>query len=134
MTIYSVMRLKILADAMGLGKTIMTISLMLTCSDKGGSYASSASQPSTATDDMSTSGQSPGTPKNVANISSFGKLMQCRQPFIGGGSLIICPMTLLGQWKVMLSCFFCKFFVFLHDTQPINSVFVRASQSACLVP
>ncbi|CAA6663709.1 unnamed protein product [Spirodela intermedia] len=93
----------ILADAMGLGKTIMAISLMLTCSDKGCSYASSASQASIATNDMSTSGLSPGTPKKIASISSFSKLMQCRQPFIGGGNLIICPMTLLGQWKVLLS-------------------------------
>ena len=85
---------------MGLGKTIMTISLMLKCSGKGGSYASSASQASIVTDDIGTFDQSPNSEKKMRGFSSLAKMMKSKQTLIGGGNLIVCPMTLLGQRKV----------------------------------
>ncbi|RVX20005.1 DNA repair protein RAD5A [Vitis vinifera] len=64
----------ILADAMGLGKTIMTIALLLAHSEK----------------DLS---------KKAAKFSGFHKLKKQENTLTSGGNLIICPMTLLGQWK-----------------------------------
>ncbi|KAL8142787.1 LOW QUALITY PROTEIN: hypothetical protein V2J09_015819 [Rumex salicifolius] len=58
----------ILADAMGLGKTVMTISVILARRGKG----------------------IPDVQKNGASVN---------QSKVEGGTLIICPMALLGQWK-----------------------------------
>ncbi|PWA92876.1 Helicase, C-terminal [Artemisia annua] len=91
----------ILADAMGLGKTIMTISLLLAHTERGGSLDRDASsQACTESSEMGNgSDQSPSSPKKVARLSGFDKLRKQKQTLIGGGNLIICPMTLIGQWK-----------------------------------
>ncbi|GFZ12847.1 DNA/RNA helicase protein [Actinidia rufa] len=92
---------KILADAMGLGKTIMTIALLLAHSERGGSIGG----PSTSEafiDDNDTndvSDQSPPLPNKTTKFPGFDKLVKRWNPLIGGGNLILCPMTLLGQWK-----------------------------------
>uniref|UniRef100_A0ACD5ZK51 Uncharacterized protein n=1 Tax=Avena sativa TaxID=4498 RepID=A0ACD5ZK51_AVESA len=43
--------------------------------------------------------QSHDAVKNLASPFSFSKLRKPKAPLIGGGNLIICPMTLLSQWK-----------------------------------
>lgn len=88
----------ILADAMGLGKTVMTIALLL--ANKGCSPTSPASQASYEANEMiHMSDQSPNDSKKLTSISGFSKLLKPKATFVGGGSLIVCPMTLLGQWK-----------------------------------
>ncbi|KAK6144243.1 hypothetical protein DH2020_021063 [Rehmannia glutinosa] len=92
----------ILADSMGLGKTIMTISLLLTHSEKGGSL-SSASTSQSSNDNCETSfssDKSPIPPKKASTFAGFEKLMKQKASLVGGGNLIICPMTLVGQWKI----------------------------------
>ncbi|KAI7729746.1 hypothetical protein M8C21_026125 [Ambrosia artemisiifolia] len=83
----------ILADAMGLGKTIMTISLLLAHTERGGSLDSENSEVGNGLD------QSSSSPKKLTKFSGFDKLKKQKQMLIGGGNLIICPMTLIGQWK-----------------------------------
>lgn len=96
------MHLKILADAMGLGKTVMTIALLLTHSQRGGlSGIQSASQPSDGgIEGYDISDQSPNLMKKESKSLSIDKLIKQANTLINGGTLIICPMTLLGQWKV----------------------------------
>ncbi|OVA17874.1 SNF2-related [Macleaya cordata] len=90
----------ILADAMGLGKTIMTIALLLAHSERGGlSDSFLVSQGCGEPSVSSLSDQSPNTMEKVKRFSGFDKLMKSRTSLIGGGNLIVCPMTLLGQWK-----------------------------------
>nr|GEU68872.1 helicase, C-terminal [Tanacetum cinerariifolium] len=91
----------ILADAMGLGKTIMTISLLLAHTERGGSLDRDASsQACSESNEMGNgSDQSSSSLKKVAKFSGFDKLKKQKQTLIGGGNLIICPMTLIGQWK-----------------------------------
>lgn len=90
----------ILADAMGLGKTIMTIALLLAHSDKGGSSVSPASQASDEANETShIPDQSPNASKKLTSISIFNKLSKSKATLIGGRNLIVCPLTLLGQWK-----------------------------------
>ncbi|XP_006349076.1 putative SWI/SNF-related matrix-associated actin-dependent regulator of chromatin subfamily A member 3-like 2 isoform X2 [Solanum tuberosum] len=91
----------ILADSMGLGKTIMTISLLLSHSERGGSSGSqSTSQLSSENGEASNIlGHSPTFAKKSAKFSSLDKLLKHKPILISGGNLIICPMTLLGQWK-----------------------------------
>ncbi|XP_058088986.1 DNA repair protein RAD5A isoform X2 [Magnolia sinica] len=90
----------ILADSMGLGKTIMTISLLLAHTERGGSGAYSASEGSSETSEVGgIVDQSPNPLKKITSISGFNKLMKSRISLIGGGNLIVCPMTLLNQWK-----------------------------------
>lgn len=67
--------LQILADAMGLGKTVMTIALIL--SNPRGEIE----QDKRGTRDRDT-------------------MAQTSRSSVRGGTLIICPMALLGQWKV----------------------------------
>jgi DNA repair protein RAD5 len=96
------MILKILADAMGLGKTIMTISLLLTHSDKGGlSNSQSGNQLCTGGGSSDSSDQHPNQLNKATKFSGFDKLKQ-KKMLVNGGNLIICPMTLLGQWKVFV--------------------------------
>ncbi|CAM8944151.1 unnamed protein product [Rhodiola kirilowii] len=71
----------ILADAMGLGKTVMTIALILT--EPGGSSHDCEKDK----DDQEVS----STRKNDSAARSLSK--------VKGGTLIVCPMALLGQWK-----------------------------------
>ncbi|XP_052210529.1 DNA repair protein RAD5A isoform X2 [Diospyros lotus] len=90
----------ILADAMGLGKTIMTIALLLTHSERSGSSSPSSSEAlieNCDTTDMSN--HYPSLIKKTTKNSGFDKLLRKKNLLVGGGNLIICPMTLLGQWK-----------------------------------
>ncbi|KAG0483180.1 hypothetical protein HPP92_011264 [Vanilla planifolia] len=85
----------ILADAMGLGKTIMTIALLLAHSDKVqppvcSSYCHEEDSDADNVD------KSSGVSKRLSSMSSFSKLLKNK---VRGGNLIVCPMTLLGQWK-----------------------------------
>lgn len=97
------MHLKILADSMGLGKTIMTIALLLAHSGHGLSGSHPTSQSSGEDIEISDiSDHSPSNlPKKVTSFSGFDKFMKRKNTLADGGSLIICPMTLLGQWKVV---------------------------------
>ncbi|KAG2674516.1 hypothetical protein I3843_13G125200 [Carya illinoinensis] len=90
----------ILADAMGLGKTIMTISLLLAHSERGGiSDGQSTSQPSSEGSEVSKLDHQPDCLKKARRFSGFDKLMKRKNGLVAGGNLIVCPMTLLGQWK-----------------------------------
>ncbi|GAY63426.1 hypothetical protein CUMW_225490 [Citrus unshiu] len=94
----------ILADAMGLGKTVMTIALLLTHSQRGGlSGIQSASQPSDGgIEGYDISDQSPNLMKKEPKSLSIDKLIKQANTLINGGTLIICPMTLLGQWNKLI--------------------------------
>ena len=85
---------------MGLGKTIMTISL-LSDSGKGCITTQNSTQVSGESNGLGEiSIQSHDAVKNVASPFSFSKLRKPKAALIGGGNLIICPMTLISQWKV----------------------------------
>ncbi|XP_045804293.1 DNA repair protein RAD5A-like isoform X1 [Trifolium pratense] len=93
----------ILADAMGLGKTVMTISLLIAHSGRGGSLGS---QPATQSfieggevGDTGTVPKFSNIPKKATKFTGFDKLTKQNTSLSSGGNLIICPMTLLGQWK-----------------------------------
>jgi hypothetical protein len=115
---------KILADAMGLGKTIMTIALLLSYSSKGCITTQNSTQ---ICKEASYFGEVPthsiGAVKKLANPFSFGKHRKHKLPLIGGGNLIICLMTLISQWKVW----------FMHWCQHIfvYAVLSTNSFSAC---
>nr|XP_043629228.1 DNA repair protein RAD5A isoform X2 [Erigeron canadensis] len=112
----------ILADAMGLGKTIMTISLLLAHTEKGGALdKDSASQACTEGDEMLNGlDQSPSSLKKVPKFSGFDKFRKQKQSLIGGGNLIICPMTLIGQWKAEIET---------HGEPGALSIYVHYGQS-----
>ncbi|XP_066321736.1 LOW QUALITY PROTEIN: DNA repair protein RAD5A-like [Miscanthus floridulus] len=86
----------ILADAMGLGKTIMTIALLLSDSSKGCITTQNAAQ---IPREASGLGESHDAVKKLASPFSFSKHKKPKAPLIGGSNLIICPMTLISQWK-----------------------------------
>ncbi|CAO2814655.1 unnamed protein product [Amaranthus hypochondriacus] len=88
----------ILADAMGLGKTVMTISLILTNLERLGSPCSQLMNPSSGEnkDHNSPLEASPDPPKKLAKLD---KLLRQEISLANGGNLIVCPMTLLSQWK-----------------------------------
>ena len=99
------MHLKILADAMGLGKTIMTISLLAHSKRGGSSGSQPMSQPSSEGSEVSTmidGWTESDHPKKQTKLSGFDKLMKQKSALMDGGNLIVCPMTLLGQWKVFV--------------------------------
>jgi hypothetical protein len=105
---YFILKLKILADAMGLGKTVMTISLLIAHSGRGGSLGS---QPITHSfvegsevGDTGTDSNFSNIPKKATKFTGFDKLTKKNTSLSSGGNLIICPMTLLGQWKVLTLC------------------------------
>lgn len=75
----------ILADAMGLGKTVMTIALILARPGRG---CPENEEPDTETAD---SAQITKKRKKDSHMSTSSKA--------NGGTLIVCPMALLGQWK-----------------------------------
>ncbi|KAL8484399.1 hypothetical protein ACS0TY_026896 [Phlomoides rotata] len=111
----------ILADSMGLGKTIMTISLLLSHSERGGSSSASTSQSSSDNCESSFSSEkSPIPPKKKSKFTGFEKLMKKKTPLFGGGNLIICPMTLIGQWKTEIET---------HAQPGILSIYVHYGQS-----
>lgn len=90
---------------MGLGKTVMTISVIISNPGRGG---------------VPTDPPVSGPPDTLqVSGSQVGKLSQVLEvkkkqsgPRKGGGTLIVCPMTLLGQWKVAVT-FTLKFFLIL---------------------
>jgi DNA repair protein RAD5 len=93
---------QILADAMGLGKTVMTISLILANPGRGGMDLPKVAKPSQE-DPNSPSGlqlclQEESSIQSTNQIKDSKKSRSSAQR--GGGTLIVCPMTLLGQWKV----------------------------------
>lgn len=108
----------ILADAMGLGKTIMTISLLLTHTEKGGSLDKDST--SQSNNEINGSDQSSSSPKKAAKFSGFDKIKKQKQSLIGGGNLIICPMTLIGQWKAEIES---------HSEPGTLSIYVHYGQS-----
>ncbi|KAL8480941.1 hypothetical protein ACS0TY_027455 [Phlomoides rotata] len=111
----------ILADSMGLGKTIMTISLLLSHSERGGSSSASTSQSSSDNCESSFSSEkSPIPPKKKSKFTGFEKLMKKKTPLLGGGNLIICPMTLIGQWKTEIET---------HAQPGVLSIYVHYGQS-----
>lgn len=79
----------------------MTIALLLAHSGKGGSSSSTSSQDSLDTNEVNDmSDQSPITSNKLTSIAGFRKLFKSKASLVGGGNLIVCPMTLLSQWKV----------------------------------
>lgn len=123
--------LQILADAMGLGKTVMTIALIL--SNPRGELE----QDKRGTRDRDTKAQT-------------------SRSSVRGGTLIICPMALLGQWKVrnyiyayhyivLFRFYSCILFCLLSTWEqlkgePFRFVFLLSSffpalhfQAACLI-
>ncbi|XP_008438555.2 DNA repair protein RAD5B [Cucumis melo] len=85
----------ILADAMGLGKTVMTIALILARMGKG----------------------CPDNQKSTVNKNVITeKKSQKSRTKARGGTLIVCPMALLGQWKEELE---------IHSEPESISIFVH---------
>lgn len=88
--------LQILADAMGLGKTVMTISVIMSNPGKGGIPTNPAVSGPPSTSEVSGS-----------QVGKLSQVMDLKKkqigPRKGGGTLIVCPMTLLGQWKVAIT-------------------------------
>eukprot|EP00897_Mesotaenium_endlicherianum_P004514 jgi/Mesen1/4090/ME000214S03273 len=76
----------ILADAMGLGKTVMAISLLLARNGRGA--------------------QEPG----AAAAAGAGADSEA----LAGGTLIVCPMTLLSQWKAEIETHSCPGALSVH--------------------
>lgn len=135
------MHLKILADAMGLGKTVMTIALLLTHSERGGS-TNSLSISQLSGEDMEgydMSEQSPSLLKKESKFLGVDKLLKQNNTLINGGSLIVCPMTLLGQWKVSvlpLGCTLCapaylKMVTFTAMKKKLSSFLLLHSHVQC---
>ena len=97
---------------MGLGKTVMTISLIISNPGRGGSsLIPGAAEPAhEGPEDLQTfktsvreeSGNQPVTP-----IKTLTRMKTAVRK--GGGTLIVCPMTLLGQWKVSCKLMFMLF-------------------------
>lgn len=83
----------ILADAMGLGKTVMTIALLLSNSGRGSGISDVALNK--ALQETAIFSADPG--QYTHNKNQARKATGSSQR--GGGTLIVCPMTLLGQWK-----------------------------------
>ena len=80
------MYLQILADAMGLGKTVMTIALILARLGRG--------NPDNEKLDSRKADDSRSTNKKKDAYTNTPRRAK-------GGTLIICPMALLSQWKVI---------------------------------
>ncbi|CAH9072757.1 unnamed protein product [Cuscuta europaea] len=112
----------ILADSMGLGKTIMTISLLLSCTERGGSSGSqSTSQSSHENGENSNlSYQSSAPSKKSAGFTGLKKFLKQKTELTSGGNLIVCPMTLLGQWKAEIE---------MHSHPGTLSIYLHYGQS-----
>ena len=78
--------LRILADAMGLGKTVMTIALILARRGRG------------TPEDQESIAKSEGDTEYIKKKKKESDLKPFRK--VKGSTLIICPMALLGQRKV----------------------------------
>ena len=87
---------------MGLGKTVMTISLLLSNPGKGGSCV--AINTRAAIEEARGKRLSEVKQADSFFVGAQSKLnftkRNVRKVRKGGGTLIVCPMTLLGQWKV----------------------------------
>ncbi|KAF7134743.1 hypothetical protein RHSIM_Rhsim08G0142000 [Rhododendron simsii] len=110
---------EILAYAMGLGKTIMTIPLFLAYSKRGGSLDS----PSTSGAFIENSNNDGISDESLTFLSKetkffgFDNLVKRKNSLIGDGNLIACPTKLLGQWKVhILRSILTFLFNFFHNT------------------
>ncbi|KAK4492241.1 hypothetical protein RD792_003042 [Penstemon davidsonii] len=112
----------ILADSMGLGKTIMTIALLLTQSGRSGSLSSTSTSQSLNDncEENIISDISPVVPKKASKFNGFEKLMKQKASLTGGGNLIVCPMTLIGQWKTEIET---------HAQPGALSIYVHYGQS-----
>jgi len=53
-------------------------------------------------------------PKKATKFSGFDKPTKQMNSLTSGGNLIICPMTLLGQWKVLVLSVIGSSLAFLH--------------------
>lgn len=87
---------------MGLGKTVMTISLMLAHSWKAASTGFLS--PINEGDKVISSSLDESTSPSVKSTKFPGfdkKLLELKSALENGGNLIVCPMTLLSQWKVL---------------------------------
>lgn len=115
---YNNVHLKILADAMGLGKTIMTLSLLLTHTERGLSSSRRSSEKDKIYGGVDT------TTKDVPKLLGFDKAKK-RKPLNGGGNLIICPMTLLSQWKVPLVINMNYLYFIIYEPLIINLVVLK---------
>ncbi|XP_010424229.2 PREDICTED: putative SWI/SNF-related matrix-associated actin-dependent regulator of chromatin subfamily A member 3-like 2 [Camelina sativa] len=100
----------ILADAMGLGKTVMTISLMLSHPWK----AEGEKVTSSSLDEFTS------LPKATKFPGFDKKILEQKSVLENGGNLIVCPMTLLGQWKSEIE---------MHTKPGSLSVYVHYGQS-----
>ena len=91
--------LNILADAMGLGKTVMTISLILANPDKVG-YEVKGDKNEIALNPCMKS-----VIKSNQDLNENERKLELRKStndlHKGGGTLIVCPTTLLRQWKLL---------------------------------
>ncbi|KAL3850342.1 hypothetical protein ACJIZ3_012224 [Penstemon smallii] len=112
----------ILADSMGLGKTIMTIALLLTISGRSGSLSSTSTSQSLNDncEESIISDISPVVPKKASKFNGFETLMKQKASLTGGGNLIVCPMTLIGQWKTEIET---------HAQPGALSIYVHYGQS-----
>lgn len=90
---------------MGLGKTVMTISLLLSNSERVGSPCSQLTNNSSDESTVLSKSidASPDPPKKVAKFQGIDKQLKQENILMDGGSLIVCPMTLLSQWKVYVN-------------------------------
>lgn len=79
----------ILADDMGLGKTLTMISLVLACKTKKGTSASAKSGSDDDDDEYKI-----GNRKSIGGWKSKG-----RKTTYNGGTLVVCPASLLRQWE-----------------------------------
>ncbi|KAJ4843600.1 DNA repair protein rad5a [Turnera subulata] len=109
----------ILADAMGLGKTIMTIALLLTNSERGGSRLQTGSHCSSEGTECDISNQL-SSPLNKGSKYSGFDMFKKKKMLVSGCNLIICPMTLLSQWKAEIET---------HSQPGSLSVYVHYGQS-----
>ncbi|CAN6438650.1 unnamed protein product [Victoria cruziana] len=90
----------ILADAMGLGKTIMTIALLLSDPARDRLGVHPGGQACESGELIKDVDLSPNQTNTITKIPGFNKLIKAARLLqINGGNLIISPMTLLGQWK-----------------------------------
>lgn len=117
----------ILADAMGLGKTVMAISLLLTNAGKGGSTHmdviekfSCKTNSEKSVVDPPEMGTVPESPKCPNKRQHLGLSKSSPRMHKGGANLIVCPMSLLGQWKTEIET---------HVLSGVMSVYVHYGQS-----
>ncbi|CAH2072145.1 unnamed protein product [Thlaspi arvense] len=111
----------ILADAMGLGKTVMTISLMLAHSWKAASTGFLSPNYEGEKGISSVLDESGGPSVKATKFPGFDKkLLEHKSALENGGNLIVCPMTLLGQWKSEIE---------MHAKPGSLSVYVHYGQS-----